>query len=254
MTITLRAWPFEVKPEDADDEDGGADEYYYAGWSYELVVDSRVYVLSRDRDKPTQMDVHGTQDVPTPTQATSPSEAFAEVRRILGGVPYDDPVFVKASSWLLQQPGVERVRVFTSDPEHPDDPFVPVDPDCLTEPGRTAALKRRRLLERSKVQALTDDSFHTVVSGSEKPILVNFYALWESQSKTLAPVLDEIADTHGDRLAIAKLNIAEYPTTPAAYKVTQLPTMIVFVDGEPQKRIVGARPKSAMLLELADYL
>ena len=70
----------------------------------------------------------------------------------------------------------------------------------------------------------------------------------------VAPVLEEIAAEHGDKLTIAKLDIDRNPATARDYQVMSIPTMIVFRDGRPVKQIVGARPKAAILNELRDYL
>lgn len=126
MHITLRAWPFEVKPEEADENgEAGGYEYHYAGWNYELVVDGRIYVLGRRSDEPERVDFYGTTATPTPEGCDEPA---GDYEGISGGVPYKDAVFVKAARWLLKQPGIERLTVFTSDPEFPDNHFVSVDP------------------------------------------------------------------------------------------------------------------------------
>ena len=67
-------------------------------------------------------------------------------------------------------------------------------------------------------------------------------------------VVEEIADTYGEKLTIAKLNIDENPQTARDYNVMSIPTMTMYVDGKPVKSIIGAKPKSAILAELADYL
>jgi len=103
-------------------------------------------------------------------------------------------------------------------------------------------------------KAVTDQSFQADVLGSDKPVLVDFWAEWCTPCKMIAPVLEEIAATHADKLTIAKLNIDENPQTARDYNVLSIPTMTVYVDGKPVKSIIGAKPKSAILAELADYL
>jgi thioredoxin 1 len=101
---------------------------------------------------------------------------------------------------------------------------------------------------------VTDSSFATDVIGSSKPVLVDFWAEWCGPCKAIAPILEEIAAAHGDKLTIAKLNVDENPVTAAQAGVTSIPTMNVYQDGQLVKQIVGAKPKSALLADLADFI
>ncbi|MBA2389630.1 MAG: thioredoxin [Geodermatophilaceae bacterium] len=101
---------------------------------------------------------------------------------------------------------------------------------------------------------VTDATFATEVLGSDKPVLVDFWAEWCGPCKMVAPVLEEIAGEHAEKLTIAKLNIDENPQTARDYQVMSIPTMTVYVAGQPVKSIVGAKPKAAILKDLADYL
>ncbi|MBA3251590.1 MAG: thioredoxin [Geodermatophilaceae bacterium] len=101
---------------------------------------------------------------------------------------------------------------------------------------------------------VTDDSFATDVLGSDKPVLVDFWAEWCTPCKIVGPVLEEIASEHAEKLTIAKLNIDENPKTAQAYRVMSIPTMTVYVSGQPVKSIIGAKPKAAILKDLAEYL
>ncbi|GEL19402.1 thioredoxin [Pseudonocardia asaccharolytica] len=101
---------------------------------------------------------------------------------------------------------------------------------------------------------VTDASFEADVLKSDKTVLVDFWAAWCGPCKMVAPVLDEIAGEHADSLTVAKLDIDANPATARDYQVMSIPTMILFQDGKPVKQIVGAKPKAALLADLADYL
>ena len=101
---------------------------------------------------------------------------------------------------------------------------------------------------------VTDATFGDDVLQSNKTVLVDFWAEWCGPCKMVAPVLDEIAGEHRDKITVAKLDIDSNPSAARDYQVMSIPTMIVFQGGKPVKQIVGAKPKAALLRDLADYL
>ena len=100
----------------------------------------------------------------------------------------------------------------------------------------------------------TDATFDTDVLASDKPVLVDFWATWCGPCRAMAPILDEIAAEHGEKLQVVKLDTDANPGITARYGITSIPTMNVYVGGELVKSITGAKPKQVLVKELADYL
>lgn len=101
---------------------------------------------------------------------------------------------------------------------------------------------------------VTDDNFADTVLRSDKPVLVDFWADWCVPCKMVAPVLEEIAGAHADKLTIAKIDVDANPLTQREYQVMSMPTLMLFTGGKPVKSIVGAKSKSFILGELSGVL
>ena len=92
----------------------------------------------------------------------------------------------------------------------------------------------------------TDSDFSTDVLQADKPVLVDFWAVWCGPCKAIGPALEEISETHGDAVSIVKLNIDENPMTPQQFNVRGIPTLLLFRNGEVIAEKVGALPKSQL--------
>lgn len=101
---------------------------------------------------------------------------------------------------------------------------------------------------------VTDDSFAEEVLGSDKLVLVDVWASWCGPCRMVAPVLEEIATEHAGKLTVAKLDADHNPATVRDYRIMSLPTLLLFSQGKVVKQIVGAKPKAALLADLAGYI
>lgn len=98
-----------------------------------------------------------------------------------------------------------------------------------------------------------DAGFSELISGGT-PVLVDFWAEWCGPCKMMERPLNELAEEKSGKLTIAKLNVDDNPHTAMSHEVMSIPTMILFQDGQEKKRFVGARSKSQLETELADYI
>jgi thioredoxin 1 len=94
------------------------------------------------------------------------------------------------------------------------------------------------------VADVTDDDFNAEVLDSERPVVVDFWAPWCGPCRVVSPIIDDLAEQHGERVKFLKLNVDDNLQTQSRYNVLSIPTVILFERGEAQETVIGARSKS----------
>ena len=105
-----------------------------------------------------------------------------------------------------------------------------------------------------QITTLNDASFDEHVKSSDVPVLVDFWAEWCGPCKMISPVLEEIAQEQAGKIMVAKVNVDDSLGVASRFAVQSIPTLILFKDGEPQVKVIGAKPKGRLLEEISAYL
>ncbi len=106
----------------------------------------------------------------------------------------------------------------------------------------------------NKPASVDDSNFEQVVLKAEKPVLVDFWAVWCKPCLMVAPILDELAEEYDGRISITRLDVDQNPKTAARYSIMSIPTLLIFKNGEPVSHIVGLRPKGELKRSLEGAL
>jgi thioredoxin 1 len=96
----------------------------------------------------------------------------------------------------------------------------------------------------AEIVEITDGNFEQEVLRSDRPVVVDFWAPWCGPCRMIAPILEDMAAEHGDRVRFAKLNVDDNPATASRYNVLSIPMVVLFEGGEARETVVGARPRS----------
>ena len=100
----------------------------------------------------------------------------------------------------------------------------------------------------------TDENFENLVLKSDKPVLVDFWATWCGPCRAIAPVIDELHEELEGNAVIGKVNIDENSDTPVTYGVRNIPTLLVFKNGQVVETLVGNQPKSTLVDLLESHI
>ena len=101
---------------------------------------------------------------------------------------------------------------------------------------------------------VTDATFDSVVLKSPKPVLVDYWADWCAPCKQIAPIIEELSNTYGDRMVFAKLDTNDNPHVPVAQGILGLPTLQIFVDGQVVSSMTGGKTKASLIKAIEQYL
>jgi len=106
----------------------------------------------------------------------------------------------------------------------------------------------------SKSITVTDDTFEAEVLQSDKPVLTDFWAEWCMPCRMIEPILEEIAAEYADQLKVARINVDSNRELAAKLGIMSIPTLILFKNGQPVERLVGAMPKRSLLEKITPHL
>jgi thioredoxin 1 len=106
--------------------------------------------------------------------------------------------------------------------------------------------KGQETMASDLIKHVSDSSFESDVLKASKPVLVDYWAEWCGPCKMIAPILDKVAGTYGDKLQVAKMNVDENRDIPAKFGIRGIPTLMLFKDGQLAATKVGAMSKAQL--------
>ncbi|MFR1517239.1 MAG: thioredoxin family protein [Clostridia bacterium] len=105
-----------------------------------------------------------------------------------------------------------------------------------------------------KIIRFSDENFNRIVIKSKAPVLVDFWAPNCGPCRTLAPILEKLAEEYGDRLKIGTVNVEECPKTVKEFRISSVPTLALLIDGITEQRLIGLRPIEELRGVLSKYV
>ena len=101
---------------------------------------------------------------------------------------------------------------------------------------------------------ITTAEFDGIIAGSDKPVLVDFWASWCGPCRALSPIVDQIADEKADSLVVYKCNVDDEGALAQRFGIMSIPTLILFKDGQVAHTMVGSMPKAELVAELEAHI
>ena len=112
---------------------------------------------------------------------------------------------------------------------------------------------KRVVLAEGFALPVEEKHFDQIINTASKPVLVDFWASWCGPCDIQAPILDEFAAKYADEVQVIKVEVDKAPLLQERFDIANIPTMVVFVDGKEQDRVVGARPMQQLEKDLASF-
>lgn len=109
-------------------------------------------------------------------------------------------------------------------------------------------------MSSEKIEVLSDENFKSFLTSTDTPVLVDFWAPWCGPCKMIGPVLEELAAEYEGKFQVAKLNVDENSNTPASFKISSIPTLVVFKKGQEAERFIGFKTKNELQKLLDKHL
>ncbi len=105
-----------------------------------------------------------------------------------------------------------------------------------------------------KPLSIDDANFENEVLKSEKPVLVDFWAVWCGPCKAIAPLVEELASEYEGKLKVGKVDVDANPRTAMQYGIRSIPTLLIFKGGKVVEQMVGALPKRQLIEKVTPHL